>query len=360
MEPARRITDDDELRSIAAAGIGLIIDPFNRRWHLAACPHVHTMTTGQPKWLARSSAELDDYLRRRHVQYPAAKPILPCPACGNGTGLAPPAAEPSARYQGADRSDGHPVKVRAALRQVISEHGPEALSRPSQLANLMKDLLPDDPAISRMLVAAAEEHIADQLRDQASTGIDDATAIRLAAASFASRTMFDLGTCTWLIRELATALGLTTDDGYTPTVTASTPPPHAAAAVPSASIAEDRDDSQARAMLEILKASGDAASLQTIYDGLRALGYVPHTPVPRQPGNRPEQYLRWTDPTRGGPAVIYFKKADLWFVRTEDLTTLSDLPAGTTTLGGRQHNVRFPVTPHASGEILQGAQRLKR
>jgi len=46
--------------------------------------------------------------------------------------------------------------------------------------------------------------------------------------------------------------------------------------------------------------------------------------------------------------VIYLDQADLWFVRTEDLATLGDLSAGTTTFGGRQHNVRFPVSPQTT------------
>jgi hypothetical protein len=36
---APKIASDDHLRAIAAARAGFIIDPFNRRWHLAACPH---------------------------------------------------------------------------------------------------------------------------------------------------------------------------------------------------------------------------------------------------------------------------------------------------------------------------------
>ena len=105
-------------------------------------------------------------------------------------------------------------------------------------------------------------------------------------------------------------------------------------------------------MLEILTARGHTPSLQTIYDGLRELGYIPHPPTPRHPGGEQKRYLRWTDPARGGPAVIYLDKTDLWFVTKEDLATLSDLPAGTTSIGGRQHNVRFPVTPQASDQIL--------
>lgn len=44
--------------------------------------------------------------------------------------------------------------VKAALREIVTEHGPEALSNPTAMSNLLKDFLPDSPAPARMLVAA--------------------------------------------------------------------------------------------------------------------------------------------------------------------------------------------------------------
>ena len=122
---------------------------------------------------------------------------------------------------------------------------------------------------------------------------------------------------------------------------------------------EHVDGDPATAMLQTLQSRGHASSLQAIYDGLSELGYIPHIPAVRQAGGAPTQYLRWTDPSRGGPAVIYFQAGSLWFVRTEDLTALADLPAGTTTLGGRQHNVHFPISPHTTDQILLAARRVK-
>jgi hypothetical protein len=55
-EGTRKIASDSELQEIAAAGAGFVIDPFNRRWHAAACPRVAVMTAGQPKWHARTAA----------------------------------------------------------------------------------------------------------------------------------------------------------------------------------------------------------------------------------------------------------------------------------------------------------------
>ena len=54
------IASDGELQAIAAAGVGSVITPFNRRWHAAACPQ--TMTVGTRKWFAATPAELADYL----------------------------------------------------------------------------------------------------------------------------------------------------------------------------------------------------------------------------------------------------------------------------------------------------------
>lgn len=78
---ARKIADDDELRAIARAGVGFVIDPFNRWWHVAACRRVAAMTTGQPKWHAGTPAAREAFLGERLARYPAALPVHPCPGC---------------------------------------------------------------------------------------------------------------------------------------------------------------------------------------------------------------------------------------------------------------------------------------
>lgn len=115
MEPARKIASNDELRAIAEAGTGFVVDPFNRRWHLATCPHIHKMTTGQPKWFAASSAAMDLYLQQRHAQYPGAQPILACTTCGSRARLAPsPDAELSTSLQATCRPEEHVVQMKKA------------------------------------------------------------------------------------------------------------------------------------------------------------------------------------------------------------------------------------------------------
>lgn len=109
----------------------------------------------------------------------------------------------------------HAEEARLALRAIVAEHGPEVLSSPSALSNLLSDLLPDAPRVARILVAAAQDQIADELREHTSVGMDTMTASRLAASSFAGATMFAPDACAWVVQEFALALGLTPEVGAT-------------------------------------------------------------------------------------------------------------------------------------------------
>lgn len=88
MNLAQKIAGDEDLSAIAAAGAGFIIDPFNRRWHTARCPHVQKMTTGEAKWFAPTPAAVAEFLQQRLAQYPTAKLILTCKTC-RGSGQQP-------------------------------------------------------------------------------------------------------------------------------------------------------------------------------------------------------------------------------------------------------------------------------
>ncbi|HEX9624187.1 MAG TPA: FHA domain-containing protein [Streptosporangiaceae bacterium] len=102
----------------------------------------------------------------------------------------------------------HAEQARLALRTIVAEHGPDMLSRPRALANLLADLLPDAPTIARILVAAAEDHVADDLREHTADGMDIGTASRLVASSFTSATLIAADACTWAVAEFALAIGL--------------------------------------------------------------------------------------------------------------------------------------------------------
>jgi hypothetical protein len=110
------------------------------------------------------------------------------------------------------------AQVQAALQEIVTEYGRSALTNSGQMSNLLKDLLPDAPGVARMLVAAAEDRVADELRDHAEGGLDGATAARLVTSSFAGRTMFAPEACALVVGEIARALGIVHEVAYSPTV----------------------------------------------------------------------------------------------------------------------------------------------
>ena len=106
----------------------------------------------------------------------------------------------------------------------MAEHGPEVLSSPAALSNLLSDLLPDSPRIAEIPAAAAQDQIADELREHTSVGMDTRTASRLAASSFAEATMFAPEACAWVVDEFARALGLASDGAAAAALLTSTVP----------------------------------------------------------------------------------------------------------------------------------------
>jgi DNA-binding beta-propeller fold protein YncE len=107
-------------------------------------------------------------------------------------------------------------QVRAALRTIVAERGSEVLSTPAAMANLLKDLLPDDPKVVRMLVAATEDRIADVLVEHMSHGMDAATAVRIAGSRFTDASMLPGDVCAWIVGEFAIALGMLPADAGSP------------------------------------------------------------------------------------------------------------------------------------------------
>jgi hypothetical protein len=105
----------------------------------------------------------------------------------------------------------HADQASRALRAIVTEHGPELLSRPRELGNLLADLLPDAPRISRLLVTAAQDQVARELSEHTSAGMDVGTAAAMVASSFAGATMLAPDACTWAVSQFAVALGLVPD-----------------------------------------------------------------------------------------------------------------------------------------------------
>jgi hypothetical protein len=98
----------------------------------------------------------------------------------------------------------------AALRAIVADprYGPPALSNAQTMTNLLKDMLPDAPRESSVLVAASEVGVAGMLQSNVSQGMDVTTACRLAAGTFESQTALTPDACHWAVGILASALRL--------------------------------------------------------------------------------------------------------------------------------------------------------
>ena len=101
-------------------------------------------------------------------------------------------------------------EAQAALRTIVADprYGPAALSNAQTMTSLLKDMLPDAPRESSVLVAASEVGVAGMLQSNVSHGMDLATASRAAAGSFENRTALTPDACAWAVGVLASALRL--------------------------------------------------------------------------------------------------------------------------------------------------------
>lgn len=106
---------------------------------------------------------------------------------------------------------GSPDRVRAALRQIVSDYGQQALSAPATLSNALNNVLSDEPRMCRMLIAAAQDGVANSLHQRMSQGASIDTALTLVTASFATSAMFTPEASAFVVSEFARALGLTSE-----------------------------------------------------------------------------------------------------------------------------------------------------
>jgi Regulator of Chromosome Condensation (RCC1) repeat protein len=100
--------------------------------------------------------------------------------------------------------------VRRALRVIVRDPqlGTQALSQPHVMTNLLKDLLPDQPRESALLIASAQVGLPEALQTHLDEGLDLGTASRLTAGWFAKQMPFTRDACAWLVSEIAVALGI--------------------------------------------------------------------------------------------------------------------------------------------------------
>src|SRR5262249_56690644 len=103
----------------------------------------------------------------------------------------------------------HQREVRDALQTIVTDPqlGVAALASAQTMSNLLKDLLPDAPRETSVLVAAAEAGLAQTLLDHVGQGMDVATASSLAASAFAARTPFTPHARHWGRRGMAVGAG---------------------------------------------------------------------------------------------------------------------------------------------------------
>ena len=101
-------------------------------------------------------------------------------------------------------------QARTALRAIVSnpDLGVAALSSAQAMSTALRDLLPDTPRETKVLVAAAEEGVAEALSYHVARGMDAATVRDKVARSFARHTGFRPAACEWAVDELAAVLGL--------------------------------------------------------------------------------------------------------------------------------------------------------
>ncbi len=100
--------------------------------------------------------------------------------------------------------------ARRALRSIVRDPqlGAAVLSQPHIMTNLLKDLLPDAPRESAVLVAAAQCGLPEILHGYLGEGMDLGTASRLTTGWFAKRMPFTKDACSWVVSEIAIALGV--------------------------------------------------------------------------------------------------------------------------------------------------------
>jgi len=101
-------------------------------------------------------------------------------------------------------------EAQAALHTIVADprYGATTLSNAQTMTNLLKDMLPDAPRESSVLVAASDAGVAGILQTHMSNGMDLATASQLAAGSFENQTALTPEACSWAVGAFASALRL--------------------------------------------------------------------------------------------------------------------------------------------------------
>lgn len=98
-------------------------------------------------------------------------------------------------------------RVPGALQLAVDKYGKTVLSKPLTVANVCKDLLPEWPRETDLVVAGSSAGVPDALSDRLDRGVPPETAISEVAHDLARQKEMDTAVCRWLVETFAGALG---------------------------------------------------------------------------------------------------------------------------------------------------------
>jgi hypothetical protein len=101
----------------------------------------------------------------------------------------------------------------SALREVLAEHGAEGLSNAQVMSGMLKDLLPDSPRETNVLVQAAEAGLAQSLQQRLDQGFSPDAATAMAAKSLEEQTGLGADASLWAASTIGAAMGMAPPGG---------------------------------------------------------------------------------------------------------------------------------------------------
>jgi Fibronectin type III domain len=95
-----------------------------------------------------------------------------------------------------------------ALAQVLAEHGPAGLSNAQVMAGMLKDLMPNEPRETNVLVQAAEVGLAQTLQERLDQGLAPDAAVAMAAKTLQEQTGLGQDASLWAAGAIGAAIGV--------------------------------------------------------------------------------------------------------------------------------------------------------
>src|SRR2546423_7961833 len=89
------------------------------------------------------------------------------------------------------------------MESLVRDYGPQVLSNPQLLKNLLGDKLPTSPREASLLVAAAEAGVAGMLRERLGQSIPAEAVVQQTSVALQERRGYDHLACSWVVTEFA-------------------------------------------------------------------------------------------------------------------------------------------------------------